>query len=298
METQEVIPVLKFENIAKEIPFKIQIINWPKEDEKNFYEPVHSQNYFEVIWIEKGNGIFRSDFHDHSFTDNRVFCVKPGQTHQLIPANGLYGFTISFTESFLNISEDEFDSICPIGICQLFSESKGIFVADEEAKDMRVLIDKLIKEFDNQYPFRLQIIKRFFKVFLIYLTRQFEENLQTTKHSRNMDIVQTFLTSLDKNYKEKKMVSDYSSELFVTPNYLNEIIKKSTGYSASHHIRQRIALEAKRMGRYSGSCMKEIAYSLGFSDSAHFSKFFKGVTGKNFSDFKKEGLNLSLSIQH
>jgi len=296
MESHEVIPVWKFENIAKELPFKIQVISWLKADEKIFYEPVHSQDYFEVIWIEKGEGIFRSDFHDHTFKDNRVFCIKPGQAHQLRPSGDLYGFTISFTQSFLNISEDEFDSICPVSICQLFSESKGIFVETEKADDMRELIDKLIKEFDNQYPFRVQIIKRFFKVFLIYLTRQFEESLHTAKHSRNIDIVQSFLTSLDKNYKEKKMVSDYSSELFVTPNYLNEIIKKSTGYSASHHIRQRIALEAKRMGRYSGACMKEIAYSLGFSDSAHFSKFFKGTTGKNFSDFKKEGINLSLSI--
>jgi AraC-like DNA-binding protein len=40
--------------------------------------------------------------------------------------------------------------------------------------------------------------------------------------------------------------------------------------------------------------MKEIAYELGFLDSAHFSRFFKSVAGKNFSDFKKEALNFSI----
>jgi YesN/AraC family two-component response regulator len=84
------------------------------------------------------------------------------------------------------------------------------------------------------------------------------------------------------------MVSDYAGRLSVTPNYLNEIIKKTTGFSAGHHIRQRIVLEAKRQATYSGRCMKEIAYFLGFCDMAHFSKLFKNTTGMNFSYFKKE----------
>jgi AraC family transcriptional activator of pobA len=36
------------------------------------------------------------------------------------------------------------------------------------------------------------------------------------------------------------MVSGYAGMLLVTPNYLNEIIKKTTGYSAGYHIRQRV----------------------------------------------------------
>jgi AraC-like DNA-binding protein len=41
--------------------------------------------------------------------------------------------------------------------------------------------------------------------------------------------------------------------------------------------------------------MKEIAYHLGFSDSAHFSKFFKNTTGMNFTDFKKEKFAISMA---
>ena len=81
-------------------------------------------------------------------------------------------------------------------------------------------------------------------------------------------------------------MSGYAAQLFVTANYLNKIVKKCTGFSAGHHIRQRVVLEAKRMARYSDTNMKEIAYDLGFLDSAHFSKFFKSGAGSNFSDFK------------
>jgi methylphosphotriester-DNA--protein-cysteine methyltransferase len=44
---------------------------------------------------------------------------------------------------------------------------------------------------------------------------------------------------LDKNYREKKMVAEYAAELSVTPNYLNRVVKGTTGISAGHHIRQR-----------------------------------------------------------
>jgi AraC-like DNA-binding protein len=93
---------------------------------------------------------------------------------------------------------------------------------------------------------------------------------------------------LENNFIQKRSVSAYAKELFVTPNYLNYMVKKSSGYPASHHIRHRIILEAKRKIRNTGTPMKQVAYELGFEDLSHFSKFFKKVSGINFTSFKNE----------
>jgi AraC family transcriptional activator of pobA len=74
----------------------------------------------------------------------------------------------------------------------------------------------------------------------------------------------------------------------VTPNYLTEVVKKVTGNSASYHIQQRMVQEAKRLAMYSDANMKDIAYTLGFDDLSHFSKFFKNAAGMNFTEFKKK----------
>jgi AraC family transcriptional activator of pobA len=111
-----------------------------------------------------------------------------------------------------------------------------------------------------------------------------EEDLPST---RGMQLVKRFMAQLDKDFREKKLVSDYARSLHLTPAYLNSIIKKNTGYSASHHIRQRIVLEAQRMVLSSDVSMKEIAYELGFYDMSHFSKLFKSVTGNSFTQFRK-----------
>jgi len=46
------------------------------------------------------------------------------------------------------------------------------------------------------------------------------------------------------------------------PNYLNQVIKSKSGFTASYHIKQRIILEAKRKATHLQSGLKEIAYKI------------------------------------
>ncbi len=293
MKQAQIIPLLRFGNGG--LPFKIQTITGfiEEQDEKN--ESPHSHNYYEMIWMITGKGKLYVDMQEYAIENNMFFCLRPSQAHQFQTDSNAEGFVFSFTDSFFNMAEHEFDWACQASLFQLFSQSQVIRIQNEMEADMKEIVLKMIKEFDSQYSFRTQLLRRYFKIFLIYLTRQFEESIQAVKQTRETELVKSFMDLLEKNFKEKKMVAEYAAQLSVTPNYLNGIVKKNTGFSAGHLIRQRVVLEAKRMGRYSDAGMKEIAYSLGFSDSGHFSKFFKAVSGINFTDFKKEGLLISLT---
>jgi len=261
-------------------------------------EPVNSQifshDYFEIVWVTQGTGLYRVDMQQFCISPNQLFCIRPGEVHLIESGEDLEGYVITFTRNFLGMNEMDPDLVHPGGLYQLFDHCKAIKVKNDTA-DMALIMERLLKEFNNFDLFRLELLKRYFKIFLIYLSRQLEENSLLTTQTRSLGLVQKFMELLNTNFKEMKMVADYARELAVTPNYLNESIKKATGYPASYHIRQRIALEAKRQAAYSDVCMKEIAYHLGFSDSAHFSKFFKNTTGMNFTDFKKEKFAISMA---
>ena len=197
------------------------------------------------------------------------------------------GFILTFKDSFVNLGAHEFDLTCQCNLFQLFSHLQVLTVLKEMVADMMEIMIKMIKEFKNEYSFKAQILRRYFKIFLTYLTRGSDEGVSTAKPTRETELIQSFMESLDANFKERKMVAEYAEQLAVTPNYLNKVVKKHTRFSAGHHIRQRIVLEAKRMGRFTRPGMKEIAYSLGFLDPSHFSRFFKTFTGTNFSSFKR-----------
>jgi len=293
MKEAPIIPMFKFQNSG--LPFKIQTIKSQIEEQGDLNVLPHGHDHYEIIWVINGTGSVRVDLKEYAIHDNHLYWLAPGVVHQLQINVDAEGYIFSFADSFLKLADHEFDSICPMNLCQLFSERVVVEIQKEATPEIREIVIKMANEFNNQYSFRTQILRRYFKILLIYLIRHFENGLLFVKQTREIELAKSFMELLDKHFKEKKMVADYASLLMVTPNYLNGIVKKNTGFSAGYVIRQRVVLEAKRMGRYSDAGMKEIAYNLGFADSGHFSKFFKAVSGINFTDFKKEGLLISLT---
>lgn len=257
------------------------------EDETD-YALVHQDSFIELLWVIKGRGTFAIDLERIPFEDNAFFCAMPGQMHHLQDACLEDAYLIQLPPAYLDKIEQEIDLISHTGLFKIMSRYPGTQISADIAAEMVCVAVNIIKEFNNPYMFREEMMRRYLKIFLVYLKRQFSDALVPKVMTRNMELVKDFQDLLEKHFRDLKKVSDYAHRLSVTPNYLNERIKKLTGYSASYHIKQRIVLEAKRMATYSTVFMKEAAYDLGFNDFSHFSKFFKSTTGINFSDFKKE----------
>jgi AraC family transcriptional activator of pobA len=242
-------------------------------------------DHFLIIWVTKGQGSYCIAQQKGLIAHNHLLFIKPGQLKGMQLSEELDGYVISFNSSFLDVADS--DKTATYGnFYQIFARTQTIAVGPE-LEDMQSIMAIMVKEFSRNHLYRSEILKRYFKIFLIYLSGQFEHP-RLPRQTRNEAILDSFMALLEKNFRSQKMVAEYADALSVTPNYLNEVIKKTTGCPAGHHIRQRVALEAKRQAAYSNSCMKSIAYDLGFCDMSHFSKFFKNTTGVNFSDFKNK----------
>lgn len=263
---------------------------------ENFPDPVQCHLHeCKIVWVTKGTGKYDDGYTITPFKPGVLFCLH--HTHQKItPDKGAAGFVISFGDRLLNMEEIERDLICQANVHKLFSGFGGLLIEGELETDLADLVARMTKENAQAGVFKIEVLKRYLKIFFIYLTREFSHALQPVASTKAMEYVDRFMNMLEQNFRSKKMVSDYAGCLFVTPNYLNEVVKKATGYSASHHIRQRIVVEAKRMALCSDHSMKEIAYSLGFIDCAHFSKFFKALAGDNFTEFKNQKLAIRLAV--
>lgn len=281
-------PILELSRSSASMPFEIHTMEWIDKNRWQQNSVPHRHNYFVIVWVKKGAGIHLIDLDKFELQDNTVYCITPGQVH-LMNINGpADGYVISFTSEFMGLAEENFDLLFNTGLFNTFSRSPLIKVNAVMQQEMEDMAGKMMKEYANFFLLRSEILRGYLKIFLIYLTRQFEGTNQSESQSKNIDLLKKFFSLIEKNFTGKRMVTYYADELVVTPNYLNEVVKKITGFPASHHIQQRIILEAKRQAAYSSLSMKEIAYQLGFDDIAHFSKFFKNASGRSFSDFKKK----------
>ena len=280
-------PILELSRNTPGMPFEIHTMEWIDQNRWEQNSTPHRHNYFVIVWVKKGSGIHLIDLDKFELQNETVYCITPGQVHLLNVNGAPQGYVISFASDFMALAEENFDLLFNTGLFNTFSHSPVIKVSNDMREEMEDMAVKMMKEYANFFLLRAEILRGYLKIFLIYLTRQFERSDQGETHSRNIDLVKKFFSLIEKNFTTKRMVTDYADELVVTPNYLNEVIKKVTGFPASRHIQQRIVLEAKRQAAYSIVTMKEVAYQLGFDDIAHFSKFFKNASGQSFTDFRK-----------
>ncbi len=231
---------------------------------------------YDIIWIKNGSGCFITT-QEYHIENNIVYCFAPGTLREIANEQNVDGFHISIAAALLYTVGAEFNFSFLAGKSKLNNEPVMITIDEETQDDMMIILTKMSREFNNYLSLRLEIIKGLFNIFLLFLSRKHIAKEKPGKIVRDEELVRKFLHLLPGNIKTKKMVSDYAIELNRTPGYLNTVVKKITGFTASYHIQQQIILEAKKQAIQSDCSMKEIAYGLGFDDIAHLVNSLKPI---------------------
>jgi AraC-like DNA-binding protein len=101
------------------------------------------------------------------------------------------------------------------------------------------------------------------------------------------DLVLRFMKLLATRGKEWYEVSDYSTELCVTPVYLSRTVKAINNRSAIEWIHEARIAESKILLRNPNYTVQDVSDLLHFSDQSAFGKFFKKRTGMSPLEYKK-----------
>ncbi|MCE2495480.1 MAG: helix-turn-helix transcriptional regulator [Flavobacteriales bacterium] len=83
-------------------------------------------------------------------------------------------------------------------------------------------------------------------------------------------------------------VEELSQELYMSRTQVHRKIKALTGLSTSIYVRNYKLSKSMTMLRDSDKSVSEVAYELGFSSPAYFSKCFSDWSGKSPSTVQKE----------
>jgi AraC family transcriptional activator of pobA len=118
----------------------------------------------------------------------------------------------------------------------------------------------------------------------------------TTQHGRVAsaaagDVVERYVNLVQRRFARRHRVADYAASLRITPGHLNALCRQRLRASASTLIRERIALEARRLLLYSDLTATQIAERLGFDDPAYFARFFRREVGTTPSAFRMRGMS-------
>ncbi|PCE63069.1 helix-turn-helix domain-containing protein [Sediminicola luteus] len=161
-------------------------------------------------------------------------------------------------------------------------------IPPEQCRKFETLHEVFLDEFSTSDNIQGDMLQMLLKRLIIVCTRLAKDQLIVQKLDNDqIDIIRKFNFLVDMHFREKRKVSDYADMLFKSPKTLSNLFSIYNQKSPQQIIQDRLALEAKRLMLYTDKQTQEIAYELGFNDPAHFSRFFKRMTGKSASAFRE-----------
>lgn len=155
-----------------------------------------------------------------------------------------------------------------------------------DIKNAKDIFEKMQTTIASTYAYKYDLL-RAYTLELIHLGQQLQSKIMLhPNHSNFARTTSLFIELLERQFPlenpnqkvELRAAKDYADKLSIHVNHLNKILKETTGLTTSALIAGRILQEAQILLRQTNWTIAEIADSLGFSDFAHFAKFFKNET--------------------
>ena len=169
--------------------------------------------------------------------------------------------------------------------------NEALHMTDEEHDIIVSLMQQIRKELSNK-PDELQnpIIIGYIELTLNFCQRFYNRQFITRK-LENSDVLVKFDRLLREYFEQKKQlkfglptVQYCADKICMSANYFGDVIKKTTGDTASNYIR-RFIIQLAKNGLAGGESVTQIADRLGFEYTQHFSRLFKkqeGITPREY----------------
>lgn len=257
------------------------------EDSEQF-NPIkqsHRDEYYLFLLQEKGTTTIEIDFEKYTIEPFSAIFIHPNQVHRTLSFNNatasIWAISIeNLSTEYLNLLEG-LKPVKPLQLQEeafsLISEAVSLCIKLSERKNEKLYHSILSGSCNNLIG--------------LVIAQYLVQSKPIDKLSRFEIITKAFKEILEQNFITDKRPAEYARQLNISTTYLNECVRNATGHSVSHHIQQRVVLEAKRLLYHSNNSVKEIAASLGFDDYPYFSRLFSKATGITAIAFRNRNLD-------
>lgn len=239
----------------------------------------HALEFHDVLLVTKGRGRFELDGEEHAVSPGLLLVSRPGEVRRW-RVRGLDGACLFFTEDFVTeVFRDArfldrlacFAPVRPSAALRLTPAQRRQFVRRFSAMQREIAV---LAE-DSPHALRAALYET-----LILLNRWY-----VSRHGERVPpalptVVERFRRLVERDFAKRHRLSHYARELGVSPGHLRALCRAELRLSAGALVRGRIVLEAKRLLRYTGLGVAEVADRLGFEDPSYFTRFFAREVGR------------------
>ncbi len=242
---------------------------------------------YKIIWCQRYPQELVVDGYKVILNEQQLLFCTPLNKVDINPVDGL--IAVVFNREFYCIREHDAEVSCN-GLLFFGSSRPVIITLDERQQTLFTSMFHLLEEeFLINDHIQGEMLRVLLKRILISSSRLITKTQDngTTQNSQ-AELLRQFHILVEQHFKKAHDVTFYANHLHKSPKTLSNVFNKIGSASPLALINDRIMLEAKRLLLYSDLSVEEIGYQLGYSDAAHFSKFFKRHAHQTTSQFKSD----------
>lgn len=246
--------------------------------------------YIVLTLCTQGKARALYDMQEMTQSKNQLGVVMPGHILHPMACTEDYTYTrviISpklFEDLRSNVFSHDYDK---------FNYSPVSTLTDEQAERLVSLVDfmaLIASHSEEDLPHRYDILLSQLSVVYEYINYCRREQDRYWSGSRPNSLFKQFCELVVKHYRESKEIQFYADLLHLHPKYLSRVIRSVThGMSPKDWIEQYVVAQAKRqIAADPSSSLKQIAFSLGFTEPTSFYRYFKRVTGMTALEYRRQ----------
>lgn len=291
--------ILKFESVKQYNAFNnqetlhplVSMIDLSRADPRQYRRM--SYNFYTIFLKEIKCGDLRYGCNYYDYEEGTLIFLAPGQ---VIGENGedFYqpqGQALVFHPDFIlgtslgkRIHDYAFFS---------YEVNEALHLSSHERDTIKDIFAKIEHELEQNIDKHTEnLVISNIELFLNYCIRFYDRQF-ITRSKANQGILTRFESTLKEYFTSDKAsklglpsVGYFAEQLYLSPNYFGDMIKKETGKSPQEHIQLKLISTAKERIFDPSKSLAEIAYELGFKHPQHFSRMFKETTGVSPSEYR------------
>jgi AraC family transcriptional activator of pobA len=252
-------------------------------------QPHAHRDLHQLLVIFTGGGEMEAETQRLPFHAPALLIVPAGVVHGFSFAQDTEGYVVTLADTLLNeLARDErsFRDLFAAANCVSLESDPGHFQEFEDT------LPKLRRELVWSAPASAAAATARLTTLLVSAVRALHQPAGSTSaaSSARAALAARLRARIETQLRSGWTVAQYARALNVTPAKLRAACLEVTNKTPTRVLEERLLLEAKRNLTYTNMTVAQVAYYLGFTDPAYFSRFFSKLAGESPAAFRKRAM--------
>lgn len=257
---------------AETIASRSRLHNWEIKRHRH-------ESFFQILQIRNGDGDALLGEQRHRLTPASIVTVPPGIAHGFRFSSDLDGQVLTMLAGRVRTRSSCLPTF-------LASPHLLRLEAEPEAGFMIATLDRMEHELATGFPPRTGLLEACLDIVLTLAAARIDFS-DDPKRAAGRDRMARLNTLIGAHYREHRPATFYADLLGISVTHLNRLCRAATGRSLGELLGDKMVDEARRNLVFSLLSIQEIAFELGYSDPAYFTRAFQRATGETPGAFRR-----------